>query len=59
MAQLDKTTIDAIKKITDAIEGTGFFLNRFSVSDSGIMKTVIDFDIREIEEDVNSEGEKQ
>ena len=59
MAQLDKKTIDAIKKITDAIEGTGFFLNRFSVGDSGISKTVIDFDIREIVDDVEDmEGEK-
>jgi len=33
MAQLDKKTIDAIGKISEAIEGTGFYLNRFSVSD--------------------------
>lgn len=50
MAQLDKKTIDAIKKVSDSIEGTGFYMNRFSVSDNFNADRVIEFDIREIKE---------
>lgn len=50
MVQLDKNAIDAIKKISDAIEGTGFYLNRFSVSDNYNTDRVITFDIIELKD---------
>jgi len=51
MTNLDKDTIDAIKKISDAVEGTGFEMNRFDVSDSAIEnRQIINFDIRRIVE---------
>lgn len=52
MTNLDKDTIDTIKKISDAIEGTGFELNRFDVSDSAIEnRQIINFDVRRIMEE--------
>jgi len=49
MVNLDKDTIETIKKISDAIEGTGFEMNRFDVSDSAIEnRQVIMLDIRRI-----------
>ena len=57
MVNLDKDTIDTIKKISDSLEGTGFEMNRFKVSDSAIEnRQIIELDIRrivEVEEDGN------
>ena len=47
MTELNEKSILAIYKIQNAIKDTGFFLNRFSVTNSGIDKLVIEFDIRE------------
>lgn len=58
MTQLNKKTIDAIKKVSDSIEGTGFFMNRFVVGQSGLGDNVIEFDIREIRDAVEKEGEQ-
>ncbi len=52
MVNWDKDTIDTIKKVSDAIEGTGFEMNRFDVSDSAIEnRQIINMDIRRIVED--------
>ena len=51
MTELDEKTIEAIKKISEAIKGTGFFLNRFSVGESGIGDNTIDFEIREVKDE--------
>ena len=47
MVELKQKTIEAIHKISEAIKGTGFFLNRFSVDTSGANMQIIEFDIRE------------
>jgi hypothetical protein len=47
MVNLSKDTIEAIDKISKALENSAFFINRFEVSESGIGKTVINLDIRE------------
>ncbi len=36
MVKLDKETIETIKKVSDALEGTPFELNRFEVFESGL-----------------------
>ena len=52
MVNLDKDTIDTIKKISDSLVDTGFELNRFDVSDSTIEnRQVIMLDIRRIIKD--------
>jgi len=50
MVELKQKTIEAIHKISEAIKGTGFFLNRFSVDTSGANMQIIEFDIREEKE---------
>ncbi len=51
MTRLDKDTINTIKRISDAIEGTGFEMNRFDVSDSAIEnRQIINFDVRRVVE---------
>ena len=50
MTELNEKTIEAIHKISEAIKDTGFFLNRFSVGESGLGDNTIDFEIREIVE---------
>ena len=59
MVQLDKDTIDTIKKISDAIEGTGFEMNRFKISDTMVEnRQMIELDIRRIVVD-QDEGDNQ
>lgn len=46
MVELTVGVIDAIKKIKDAAVETGFFINRFEVSESGDKEPVIELEIR-------------
>jgi len=50
MEELKQTTIEAIHKISEAIKGTDFFLNRFNVGTSGSGLQMIELDIREKEQ---------
>lgn len=50
MTELKQKTIDAIHKISKAIENTGFFMNRFTVDTSGDGRQIIDLEIREEKE---------
>lgn len=54
MTQLNKKAIRAIYKIQGAIGGTGFYLNRFSVSDNMLKEITIEFDIREEKDEGNN-----
>ncbi len=47
MVELNEKIIDVMKKIKDAIKDSGFFINRFSVSESGIEMPIIELDIRQ------------
>lgn len=56
MVELDKETIDTIKKIADVLDDTPYEINTFSVSDTALDgRTMIDLDIRkkivEVKED--------
>ena len=53
MVELNEEMIDVMKKIKDAIKDSKFFLNRFSVADSGIGLPYIELDIRQMEEKKN------
>ena len=47
MVNLDKDTIDTIKKISDVLVETPYEINNFKVSDTGMDgRTMIDLDIR-------------
>lgn len=47
MVNLNEKTIEAIKKIADAVKETSFEINNFEVGESGINKIIINLDIRE------------
>ena len=58
MVNLDKETIEAIKKIEKAVDGTNFEINKFEVSDSAIAeRTIINLDIRRKVEEGQNESE--
>lgn len=46
MTELNEKTIEAMKKISDVIKETDFYLNRFTVGESGLGLNTIDFEIR-------------
>ena len=46
MVELTEDVIDAIKKIKDAAVETGFFINKFEVSESGVDEPIIELEIR-------------
>lgn len=50
MVDLDKETIETIRRLSDALKETPFDINRFDVGESGIGKTMITLDIRRREE---------
>ena len=49
MTELKENTIIMIKKLSECLGGTDFFINRFTIDTAGNGRQIIDFEIREKE----------